>query len=169
MFIDWFLPTAATVSMFVFFFAGWQYSQDFGHAKQYRQMRALVLNEILEAPPEKRSERTLELCFFVIADNVRTRSELENSVLPEVYEHLEMQMRRNEMDGGRFLDVLCVKKWMGYEKQILRVQKRIEEFKEKKREREKKEEEGHLEGGISKNTQKSGKDVAGCVDLEKGI
>ncbi|KAF7890028.1 uncharacterized protein EAF02_002443 [Botrytis sinoallii] len=155
--------------MLVMLFAGWECAQTFGRAKQDRQMRARVLNEILEAPPEKRTERILELCFFVIADNESTRSRLENDVLPEVYEYLEMQMRRNEMDGGRFRDVLCVEKWMGYEKQVLRVKKRIEEFKEKEREREKEKEEAPLEGGISKNARKSGKDEAGCVDLEKGV
>ncbi|KAF5876921.1 uncharacterized protein Bfra_001279 [Botrytis fragariae] len=163
MFIDWFIPTALMTSMLVMFLAGWAGAQEFGHAKQDRQMRARVLNEILEAPPEKRTERILELCFFVIADNESTRCQLENNVLPEVYEHLEKQMRRNEMDGGRFWDVLGVGKWMGYEKQISRVQGRIEEFKERKRE------EKGLEGGISKDTQESGKEGAGCEDLERGV
>ncbi|KAM3148374.1 hypothetical protein ABEW05_011415 [Botrytis cinerea] len=145
------------------FLGGWEASQLYGHSKQLRQMRARVLNEILETPPEERINRMLDLCFFVVADKKDTLEILEVDVLPEVYAHLEMRLRQIELEGRRFENILTVDSQMGYEEQIKRVWKLIEEFR--KRERGERE----LEKETSKDISESRKEGAENSDLEKGI
>ncbi|TGO44825.1 hypothetical protein BCON_0457g00010 [Botryotinia convoluta] len=142
---------------------GWRLGQIYGYSEYERQMRAKVLNELLKTPPEERSKRVLDLCFFVLADKKTTQSLLQDDVLPEVYEHLEKEMRRNVVEGGKFCDFLPLNPFIRYEHLVPRVQKRIEEYR--KREQDMNE----LEGRISKNTSESRKAVEESIDLEKGV
>ncbi|QSZ36758.1 hypothetical protein DSL72_006641 [Monilinia vaccinii-corymbosi] len=59
-------------------------------------MRAGLLAELLETDPEKRSERILDLCFYVISDEMN-RGTLNEKVLPEVLQHLEKRIRQPGM------------------------------------------------------------------------
>jgi len=163
MFIDWVIYIAPICIAMVMFLGGWEASQLYGHSKQLRQMRARVLNEILETPPEERINRMLDLCFFVVADEKDTLEILEVEVLPEVYAHLEMRLRQIELEGRRFENFLTVDSQMGYEEKVKRVWKLIEEFR--KRERGERE----LEKETSKDISESRKEGAENSDLEKGI
>lgn len=148
--------------MLILVMFGWQLGHIHACPHFERRMRAKVLNELLKTPPEDRSKRILDLCFFVVADNEDTQSLLQDDVLPEVYEHLEKEMRRNVVEGGEFHDFLPFFSFIKYKYLVPRVQKQIEEYK--KREQDVNESKGRT----SKNISESRKAVEESIDLEKG-
>ncbi|KAF7861551.1 hypothetical protein EAF04_008113 [Stromatinia cepivora] len=169
-YVNW-MAAAAIGYGFGQFFAGWNLCMMWQVPKAERRMRAEVLGELLQTAPNKRSERILDLCFYVVSNKEEKEVlVLPNEVLPEIYRHLEKRIRREGMlereskyfkalteieflryrrsDGiwdshhvtaedTKFWDIPTVERPMGFEKEIERVQKRIEEYKNGKEDADK--------------------------------
>ncbi|KAM0175751.1 hypothetical protein ACHAPF_005346 [Botrytis cinerea] len=141
------------------------------------RVRAKLFNEILKAPPEKRSKKMLDMCFFLVAEG--RSSLLSDDVLPEVYEHLENEMHKNMVEGGILWDRLPSDSRKDYNTMVSKVQRHIEDYREREREKEQEDREREqykrdLDGMVLKKAAEVREKVAedmgltGDIDLEKG-
>ncbi|KAF7890029.1 uncharacterized protein EAF02_002444 [Botrytis sinoallii] len=183
MLLDKLMPFFEFIAYFGALLSGWlicsQYGRD-GYTGGESRMRAKLLLQLLQMSPEERSDRILDLFFFVLSGKT---TEVPEEVLPEILEHLERRIggtetvQRSEWfrtlstsELNRYCDaqlrvtpsrrrnfaleikenwnIPTVERPMGFEKEIARVQKRIEEYKR----------------GISSTKAK----MAENIDLEKG-
>ncbi|KAF7951963.1 uncharacterized protein EAE97_001460 [Botrytis byssoidea] len=162
--LDKLIPFYEFIAYFVALLSGWMICSEFsrgGYRGGESRMRAKLLLQLLQMSPEERSDRILDLFFFVLSDKTNNVPE---EVLPEILEHLERRiggtetvqrsewfrtLTTNELD--RYIYVQCrvtpsrrrnfpleiKENWniptaerpMGFEKEISRVQKLIEEYK----------------------------------------
>ncbi|THV45531.1 hypothetical protein BGAL_0477g00010 [Botrytis galanthina] len=182
--LDKFILFCEFTAYFVALLSGWLFCLEFGRGG-YKggesRMPAKLLLQLLQMSPEERSDRILDLFFFVLSDKT---TEVPEEVLPVILEHLERRIggketvQRSEWfrtlttgEFERYIDVQLrvtpsrrrnfpleikenwniptVERPMGFEKEIARVQKRIEEYKK---------------GMLSSKAK-----MAENIDLEKGL
>ncbi|KAF7898135.1 hypothetical protein EAF00_004581 [Botryotinia globosa] len=169
--LDKLIPFYEFIAYFGALLSGWMIYSEFsrgGYRGGESRMRAKLLLQLLQMSPEERSDRILDLFFFVLSDKT---TEVPEEVLPEILEHLQRRIggtetvQRSEWfrtlttdELDRYSDVQRIKgNWniptvespMGFEKEIARVQKCIEEYKK----------------GMSSSKAK----MAENIDLEKGL
>ncbi|KAF7933913.1 uncharacterized protein EAE98_003622 [Botrytis deweyae] len=184
MLLDKLIPFVEFLKYFVALGFGWficsEYGRD-GYTGGESRMRAKLLLQLLQMSPEERSDRILDLFFFVLSEKT---TEVPEEVLPDILEHLERRISDTETvqrsewfrtlstsEFNRYCNaqlrvtpsrrynfaleikenwnIPTVERPMGFEKEIARVQKRIEEYKR----------------GISSSKAK----MAESIDLEKGL
>ncbi|TGO36246.1 hypothetical protein BHYA_0131g00240 [Botrytis hyacinthi] len=182
--LDKLIPFYEFFAYFLALGCGWLICSEYGrggYTGGESRMRAKLLLQLLQMSPEERSDRILDLFFFLLSDKT---TEVPEEFLPEILEHLERRIGSTETvqrsewfrtlttyELDRYCNVqlrvtpsrrcnfpLEIKEnWniptvehpMGFEKEIARVQKRIEEYKK----------------GISSSKAK----MAENIDLEKGL
>ncbi|KAI9647847.1 hypothetical protein NHQ30_004235 [Ciborinia camelliae] len=175
-------------------FVGHLFTRGYLYPKIQRQMREILLLELLETAPERRSDRILDFCFYIISDD-KAKMQLTEKGLQEVLEHLDKRIYQKEpverenrapfpwtwdeyLEYRRVLrmgpsqkfteedikhwDIPTVERPMGFEKQLQRVQKRIEEYRKGK-------EDASNENGGERSGNSSRVETSECVDIEKGL
>ncbi|EMR88407.1 hypothetical protein BcDW1_3030 [Botrytis cinerea BcDW1] len=133
----------------------------------------------------------LDMCFFLVAEG--RSSLLSDDVLPEVYEHLENEMHKNMVEGGILWDRLPSDSRKDYNTMVSKVQRHIEDYREREREKEQEDREREqedrereqedrereqykrdLDGMVLKKAAEvrekvaEDMDLTGDIDLEKG-
>ncbi|KAM0123720.1 hypothetical protein ACHAP3_010902 [Botrytis cinerea] len=111
---------------------------------------------------------------------------LSDDVLPEVYEHLENEMHKNMVEGGILWDRLPSDSRKDYNTMVSKVQRHIEDYREREREKEQEDREREqedrereqykrdLDGMVLKKAAEvrekvaEDMDLTGDIDLEKG-
>lgn len=175
--MDLLIPFSMIYLSACFFFLGWNSGRVSKNSEYQCQLRAKLFNEILKAPPEKRSKKMLDMCFFLVAEG--RSSLLSDDVLPEVYEHLENEMQKNMVEGGILWDRLPSDSRKDYNTMVSKVQRHIEDYREREREKEQEDREREqykrdLDGMVLKKAAEvrekvaEDMDLTGDIDLEKG-
>ncbi|KAM3148373.1 hypothetical protein ABEW05_011414 [Botrytis cinerea] len=191
MLMDLLIPFSMLYLSVCAYFVGWMSGRVSKHSEYQCRVRAKLFNEILKAPPEKRSKKMLDMCFFLVAEG--RSSLLSDDVLPEVYEHLENEMHKNMVEGGILWDRLPSDSRKDYNTMVSKVQRHIEDYREREREKEQEDREREqedrereqedrereqykrdLDGMVLKKAAEvrekvaEDMDLTGDIDLEKG-
>ncbi|ATZ53211.1 hypothetical protein BCIN_09g00890 [Botrytis cinerea B05.10] len=177
MLMDLLIPFSMLYLSVCAYFVGWMSGRVSKHSEYRCRVRAKLFNEILKAPPEKRLKKMLDMCFFLVAED--RSSLLSDDVLPEVYEHLENEMHKNMVEGGILWDRLPSDSRKDYNTMVSKVQRHIEDYREREREKEQEDREREqykrdLDGMVLKKAAEvrekvaEDMDLTGDIDLEKG-
>ncbi|TGO44675.1 hypothetical protein BOTNAR_0768g00020 [Botryotinia narcissicola] len=119
--LDKLIPFYEFIAYFVALLSGWLICSEFsrgGYRGGESRMRAKLLLQLLQMSPEGRSDRILDLFFFVLSDKTNEVPE----VSPSRRRNFPLEIKEN-------WNIPTVERPMGFEKEISRVQKLIEEYK----------------------------------------
>lgn len=166
MFLDLLFPFSIIYVVAIFLSLGWKSARFYKYSEYQCRLRAKLFNEILKAPPEKRSKKMLDMCFFLVAEG--RSSLLSDEVLPEVYEHLEKEMHQDMVEGGILWDTLPGESRMDYKRMVSKVQRHIEDYREREQYKRDLDEMVLKKAAEVRKKVAEDMDLTGDIDLEKG-